>query len=525
MGVACVAEIEGDATAFSNKSGELRCDAPSVAAAPLRRLTREQYDNAVRDLLGIGGRPSLLIPQDEKLASFTSNSVAVTSRLAAEQYGEAAEQLAEQATPRLLERAPCDPATSGSAVCATAFIERFGRRAYRRPLSGVERQRYERLFGSASAFTDGVRLIVTAMLQSIHFLYHLELPTADGGQVALLGPYPLASRLSFALWNTIPDEALLDAAAGGRLADRDGVRQEAARLLADDRAADALRSFHLQWLNLDSLASVEKDPDAFPQFDAALRAAMLRETETFVDHVIRRGDGKLRTLLSAPISFAEGPLLALYGAAPPAKAGEPALLDPTQRAGLLTQAAFLSANAHGDQSSPIRRGLAIRQNLLCQPLPDPPANVNNTPPSPAADATTRERFLEHTLDPSCASCHELIDPVGFGFENYDAIGRFRATENGLPIDAHGEVARFDGATRAFTGAVELANALAESAAVRQCTARQWFRFALGRLETQADACSLKQLDRGFEKSDFDIRELLLALVTSDAFRFARTGAP
>jgi hypothetical protein len=522
---ACVAKIDGDGNPLSNRSGELRCDGPSVAQMPLRRLTREQYDNAVRDLLGASGRPSLLIPQDEKLASFTSNAVTATSRLAAQQYAEAAEQLAETATPKLIADAACNPAVAGAAACAGTFIERFGRRAYRRPLSAVEKGRYERLFSSASTFADGIRLVVTAMLQSVHFLYHLELPETGPGEVALLAPYQLASRLSFALWNTIPDEALLAAAAEGRLASSEGLRAEAARLLADDRAADAIRSFHVQWLNLDALSTTEKDGDLFPEFDAALRTAMLRETETFVDHVIRRGDGKLSTLLTAPFSFAEGPLLELYGGAPAGTVGQPARLDPAERAGLLTQAAFLSANAHANQSSPIRRGLVIRQNLLCEPLPDPPANVNNTPPNPAPDATTRQRFLQHTVDPSCAECHALIDPVGFGFENYDAIGRYRSSENGLAIDAHGEITRIDGTTRTFNGAVELAHVLAESPAVRRCTARQWFRFALGRAETPADTCSLERLDERFANSGFDIRELLLALVTSDAFRYARRAAP
>ena len=520
--IGCVAEIDAAGPSTSDSADELRCDVPSAGAAPLRRLTREQYDNTIRDLLGIEGHPSQGIAQDEKLAVFASNSVASVSRLAAEQYADVAEELAEQAAPRLIEQLACDRPALGDAACGAVFIERFGRRAYRRPLTSTETQRYLQLFRAAASFADGVRLSVTAMLQSANFVYHLELPAAAGNaSVALLDSYQLASRLSYGLWNTMPDDALLRAAEEGRLASSEGLRGEAERLLDDDRAADAIASFHTQWLHLDTLATVGKDAQLYPEFDGALRQAMLRETLGFADYVIRRGDGKLNTLLTAPFTFADGPLLALYGAEPGAAPGQPVALNPKERAGLLTQAAFLSANAHRDQSSPIRRGLAVRQNVLCQMLPDPPANVNNTPPAPAPGATTRERFVEHTRDPSCAGCHTLIDPVGFAFENYDAIGRYRTLDNGLPVDAQGELSRVDEATHPVQGAVEMAHVLAESQDVRNCVARQWFRFALGRLEQQADACSLKRLEQSFERSDYDVRELLLGIVTSDAFRYAR----
>jgi hypothetical protein len=214
-------------------------------------------------------------------------------------------------------------------------------------------------------------------------------------------------------------------------------------------------------------------------------------------------------------------LLKLYGATASSAADGTTALDPSQRAGLLTQAAFLSAHAHANQTSPVHRGLAVRKNLLCTDLPDPPANVNNNPPAPDPNATTRQRFEQHRTDPSCAGCHQLLDPIGVGFENYDAIGAYRTQENGLAVDARGEVFGADATSGPFVGAIELAQRLSTSAQVRACVQKQWFRFALGRLEGADDACSLASVDRAFTAGDFNVKSLLLALVTSDAFRYRR----
>jgi hypothetical protein len=323
------------------------------------------------------------------------------------------------------------------------------------------------------------------------------------------------------LWNTTPDEALLDAAGSGTLDSKEGLRAQAERLLESDRARDALSSFHLQWLGLDDIADKHKDAALFPQFTPAMGAAMREETVAFADFVVRRGDGRLATLLSAPFTLASPDLLALYGATAPAAVDGTVALDPQQRAGLLTQGAFLAAHSHANQTSPVHRGLAVRKNLLCTDLPDPPMNVDNTPPEPDPSATTRQRFEQHRADPSCIGCHTLLDPIGVGFEGYDAIGRYRTTENGLPLDTAGELVAAGAASGAFNGAVELAKRLSMSAEVRECVKKQWFRFSLGRLEGPDDACTLRALAKDFEASDFNVKSLLLALVTSDAFRYRK----
>jgi hypothetical protein len=322
----------------------------------------------------------------------------------------------------------------------------------------------------------------------------------------------------------LPDADLLAAAAAGTLDSKDGLKAQAERLLTSERARDALASFHVQWLGLDNLVeSTVKDSALFPSFSDELKVAMRNETVDFADFVIRRGDGKLQTLLSAPFTVGSaGPqLLQLYGATAPAAADGTVALDATQRAGLLTQAAFLATHAHSNQTSPVHRGLAVRKNLLCTSLPDPPMNVDNTPPEPDPTATTRVRFEQHRNDPSCKGCHELLDPIGVGFETYDAVGAYRTMENGLPIDSAGELVGAGDASGVFNGGVELAQRLAQSADVRECVKKQWFRFSLGRSEGPDDACTLASLSEQFAASDYDIKALLVGLVTSDAFRFRK----
>lgn len=502
----------------------LDCSKTQVAFSPLRRLTREQYDNAIRDLLGGEGQPSQALSPDEKLGAFYSNAVSPVTRLSVEQYRDSAEDLAAAAVTRQLDTLTGCSGASQNADCAAQFIQSFGRRVFRRPLSTEETARYRGLFdaNAARSFGEGIRVVLETLLQSPNFVYHLELtPAPSGVGVTPLNGYEVAERLSFALWNSVPDAELLDAAGSGQLDGKDGLRAQAERLIGSDRAKDALSSFHVQWLGLDGLLDIAKDPALFPDFTPDLQRAMRAEATGFADFVIRRGDGRLQTLLSAPFTVAGTDLLEIYGATAAPSADGTVQLDPTQRAGLLTQAAFLSAHAHANQTSPVHRGLAVRKNLLCTGLPDPPANVNNTPPEPDPNATTRQRFEQHRKDPSCAGCHQLLDPIGVGFESYDAIGRYRATENNLPIDAQGELVSAGVSSGPFTGAVELAERLAVSPEVRDCVEKQWFRYSLGRGEGAEDACSLASVKEEFAASDFNVKKMLVALVTSDAFRYRK----
>lgn len=497
------------------------CEARAVGVAPMRRLTRGQYAHAVRDLLQIEIDIERLLPEDERLATFRSNVVAPVSGLDVEQYAEVAELVAAEAVRDVDRLIDCDRSALGDAACAASFIAQTGKLAHRRPLTTGEQDGYQALFVEygAADFATGIAVVLEAMLQSPALLYLVELPTAPADPAAGLAPlsaHELAARLALFLWSSAPDAALLDAAEGGELASAEQSMEQARRMLGDARARDAIASFHLQWLAVDTLPDRGKDAALFPSYDAALAGAMLDETAEFASQVLLEGDGRLQTLLTSTESFASEPLRAIYGLPPGASE-----LDPAERAGLLTHASFLATHAHANQSAPVLRGKAIRSSLLCDAPPAPPPDVNTTPPEPAPDATTRERFAAHTQEARCAACHTYLDPVGFGFEHYDAIGRFRARDGDAAVDASGELLGTSDADGPFDGAVELAARLAQSEQVRSCVSRQWLQYALGRGVSQADQCSLAQAHAAFAAADHDVRELLVAITRTDAFRMRK----
>jgi hypothetical protein len=447
--------------------------------------------------------------------------------LQVEQYMDAAEQVAAEATADLASLLPCDPVAVGEDVCAEQWLRELAQRAYRRPLVDADIDRLMSVYATAKAdgFATGIRVALQGMLQSPWFLYHVELgdPAADvvDGQPVPLSAHELASRLSYFLWDSMPDQALFDAATAGELATDEGIAAQVDRMLADPRAEDAIASFHLQWLGVDEIEALEKAPEVFPAFDPALAVAMKDDTASFANWVLTEGDGRLETLLTGAFTLSDDPaLLALYGVSLPAGyvAGDPIPLPADQRAGLLTQPAVMAEHAHANQTSPVHRGKLVRENLLCQILPPPPPEVDNVPPDPEPGISTRERFEQHRADPACSSCHQLIDPLGFGFEHYDGIGAFRTMDGDVPVDATGEVLATQESNGTFDGAVELAGMLAQTPEVRDCMARQWFRFSLGRMDDDQDQCTMDRLATAFEDSGHDVRSLIQEIVLSDAFR-------
>jgi hypothetical protein len=362
--------------------------------------------------------------------------------------------------------------------------------------------------------------MLQAMLSSPYFLYHTETTPLGQPDPVLLGPYEVAARLSYFLTATLPDTELRRAAAAGQLSDAVQVRAQAERLLASPAAEKSLAAFHQQWLHLAELAAAEKDATLFPQWGADLVASMEQETARFVSYVLQRGDGLFRSLVSAPYSFIDARLGPLYGVTPSADPNQPTALDPRERAGLLTQPGFLSSKAHADRSSPVRRGVAVLNSLFCAELPPPPPDVMATPPAPASNKTTRELFAQHSSNSRCSGCHSMIDPVGFAFENYDAIGAYRTQENGLAIDNSGELLNVDAAVNGkFKGVRELAERVAQSDVARDCYATAMVTFALKRLAGPADACTAKSLAQAFAASGYNVRDLMLRMVTENSFRY------
>jgi hypothetical protein len=499
-----------------------------IGRTRLRRMTRSQLDHTVRDLLGTTGNPANAVSPDESIGPFYSNAIAPITDLIVQQYDEVAAALAEQAVSRMASLSPCNLAADTGTACASQFIDAFGLKAYRRPLETAERDEYLALYTlerGQGTVESAFKLVVATFLESPFFLYHSEVgPSgAPASAPARLTSYEIASRLSYFLWDTMPDAELFGLAAADSLVDEATLGAQVTRMLADSRAADAIPQFHLQWLGIRDLGGADKDATRFPAWNPALAEAMQRETATFADFVVRRGDGLMSTLLTANFTFPEGPLFALYGLSEPAAfvPGTQVTLN-AERAGILTQGAFLAAHAHRDQTSPVHRGIMVRENVLCEPLEPPPLDVNTTPPAPTTATTTRERFAQHEANPMCGGCHVLIDPIGLAFENFDAVGAYRTTENGFPVDATGEI--IEGPAElagTFVGAIELGRKLADSRAAADCLATQWFRFALGRMEAVDDACSLRAIRQGFDGSGRNVRELIVSIVKSDAFRHVR----
>jgi hypothetical protein len=500
----------------------------SAGLTRLRRLTRDQFNNTVAELVQASGTPADRLNPDERIGPFNSNAISPVDDTIVQQHSEAATELALAARARMSSIAPCDLENGGMA-CATQFVTEFGARAFRRPLNDAEVRRYLALFslGSEDATAaDGFRLVLEGMLQSPAFLYHTDLGSAPSSSPVPLGPYELASRLAYFLWNSMPDAELFALAENGTLTTEVVLVSEVERLLADDRAGKTIGLFHRQWLGLEDLPQKARDLELFPAWGPELASAMLAETALFSDYVVRRDDGLLSTLLTSNLAFPSGELFDVYGVSSPQGhvAGTPIQLDATQRAGLLTQAAFLADNAHNNQTSPVHRGILVRENVLCQPIQDPPPGVNTTPPEPTEFTTTRERFAQHLADPTCAGCHTLMDPIGLGFENYDPIGAFRTNDGLGAVDATGSLVEVAADLAGdFDGAVALANKLAGSREVRTCVGLQWFRFSLGRMESADDSCSVKDIRDGFEASGGNVRALLVQIAQSDAFRHVRSA--
>lgn len=494
-----------------------------VAPVPLRRLTREEYNNTVRDLLADTTRPGDAFPPDEVVGGFESNTIAPVTPTLVQRYMDAAEALAAAAVTRLDSLAPCAAGTP-QLRCAEHFVDRFGLLAYRRPLEASERSDLLALYSEKekrSGYAGGIQLVLQSILESPQFLYRVEPARGRGGETRPLTGYEVATRLSFFLWASTPDQELLDAAAAGKLDAAPEIERQARRLLADPRAVDGVRSFHRQWLDLDELEAVSKDAALGRTFTPELKSAMVEETLRFAADAVFAGGDTVKTLLTSQRSFVNAPLAALYGVPAPKQGFARVDLPAHQRSGLLSQASLMTLFANSDQTSPILRGKFVREKLLCQPIPPPPPNTAIAPPKIDPTLTTKQRFAQHRRDPSCASCHQLMDPIGFGFEHYDGIGAWRTVDGAFPVDAVGELTMTDDADGSFDGVRELGERLAASREVRHCIATQWFRFALGRGERDEDAPSIAAAYDAFAKSGFDVRELMIAIPETDAFRHAR----
>jgi len=504
---------------------------PDPGPTSILLLSRAQYINTLQGLFGA------VVPNlDSALGADTSYQAtqfglvqADVSQAGLGSYQAAAEQVAAAvvaSAPTLAGIAPC-AAGAVQRTCAQTFVQNFGALAYRAPLTDpADIARHMALYdvGAMTSHAHGIEMVLRGMLQSPRFLYRVEVGTTDqaGPSAVKLSGFEIAARLSYDLWNTLPDATLTQAAAMGALATKAGVGAQVTRMLQDAKGSTVVRSFLEGLTQLAGLPSVVKDATLFPTWTATgstLPASMQGQARAFFDDVLGKQNGTLSSLLTSSRVFVNGDMAAYYGVTG-GNTFQPLDLPAGKVSGLLTLPALLTLNAKPDQSWPIYRGRFVREALLCEELPAPPANVPK-PPTVQPGVSTRQRLSQHETDPTCSGCHKLMDPIGFGFENYDSIGRFRTLDGNQPIDASGEIIAPSDVNGTFNGVAQLATKLAGSAQVEQCFARQWFRFAMSRYEQDPDSCSMKNLLDAFHASGSSLNSLPQALVQTDAFLYRR----
>ncbi|MEM7160561.1 MAG: DUF1592 domain-containing protein [Myxococcota bacterium] len=495
------------------------CETLAVGGSRMRRMTRNEYNRTVSELLSITTTIADTFAPDNRARGFDNQAeVQEVSPAEIAAWEQAAEVLTAEAMADMTAFVGCDVTGSDEDACVASFLADFGLRAFRRPLSAAELDKYTAFYldhRAQSGPERALEMLVQAMLMSPKFLYLVE-PGSEA-EPSPLDDYAIASRLSYLLWNSMPDATLFQAAAAGELSTREGIEAQARRMIADPRAEDVVRDFYLQWMDAYALEALHL-PEGF---DASLVDSTRTGLRLFIEDWYDNG-GLFSELLTSNTVFADDVLAEYYGLAD-ASGGEPieAALDPETHAGLLTRAAFL-----GTHSIPPSRGDFVLNKLLCATLVVPPIEI---PPPPEGEEyeTQRERFEAHAAMDCAAACHRLIDPLGFTFEHYDHSGRWRNTDNGHPIDATTDVVlsfapELDGPV---DGAIELSERLSRSETVMACQVEKWFTYAYSRPPRADDNCAKEQLVEAFIAADGELEPLLVSLTLSDAFRFVRKEEP
>jgi hypothetical protein len=503
--------------------------APTVV---LRRLTHAQYDNTVRDLLKDTTAPASRFPAEDYVNGFKNQYDALSvSPLLTQAYALAAERLAAHAFRRGDSRGliPCKPSSETDARCRGEFVSTFGRNAFRRPLEREELLRYEQIFQSRKTFLAGAQAVIEAMLQSPNFIFWVEQSPNPKWK-----PYATAARLAYFIWNTTPDEALLENAAKGELNTADGVEKTVRKMLESPKARDGVDEFVAQWLRFDRVLASARERRVYPLFSQELARAMTEESKRFINDLIWN-DRNFMEAFTANYSFINSDLAAIYKVPPPAQDfARVEFPSEAGRSGILGQASFLTLTSKPDDTAPTGRGLFVREQFLCQQVPPPPPDVDtNLPPvDEAKPVTNRERLAAHTTNQMCVRCHSLIDPVGFGFEKFDAIGmrrekhkllffpagsgvaarRAKPKEVELEIDTQGFVAGLENSR--FTTPRELGELLARTPQCHECIVKQVFRYMAGRFDTPADRPMLRQALETFRQSGFRFKELIVYLASA-----------
>ena len=522
-------EVEFDPT-----TEVLDCTTASAGERLLRRLSHVEYDNSIRDIFGIESNWGDAFAPDNVVHGYNNNAAALkVSSLLADQYMNAAEEIANQVMySRANEILSC-PVTERNLACAEDFLLDYGRRIFRRPLSASEMEQYLSFFEDIyyeDGFPEALEWTIAMLLQSPHFLYRSELGVGDGTGHFELTSWELATELSYLLWQTTPDQTLLSLAADGQILDPDILQNQVASMLLDPRANQTIVSLSQQWLSLNLLPIVPREGE-YEVLTDEIRVQMAMEIEkmmvaAFSDNIT------LRELLTADHSFMSEELALYYGLGfQPQNLDEDGfrrmdLSNDSHYGGLLTQGALLTVHALPSSSSPVHRGVLIRERLLCQELPLPPANLDTSPPAMDPSKSTREKYEAHSVEPACSGCHDLIDPLGFGLEHYDGIGRWRALDGIHEVDASGVVTGIANGDVSFDGVKEMSSVLAEQPEVSQCFVQQWYTYGFGDgdREKSSVSCGLEEAFGLYGELGETLQSPLLALTRSERF-LEREGDP
>jgi hypothetical protein len=496
---------------------------PEVAGVPtvyLRRLSQDELDNTLEDLLGEDTRPASMRLPEDSVDPFDNNGESMRPSQA---LIEALELVATDVADRAMEDPArrdeivgCTPAGPDDADCFRSFVESFGQRAFRRPLSTEEVDQFMALQDfsvEADDFYAGAKLVVQAMLQMPDFFYHLQsgIPVDGRDGVYRLNGFEVASRLSYFLWGTMPDDELLDAAANGNLKTSEDVRAQAERMLQDPRARQRMQRFHAMWLGYHRFS-----------VNGTIGDAMLAETNALVDRVIFEEQGSYFDLFTSNETFLNDELANHYGLeAPASEAGEWVDVSDSGRGGILSHATFLSVASKFGDTSPTQRGRLIRERIMCQTIHPPPPDLNvdtDQPPTSEESNCKVDRYATILENPGCEACHSQMDPVGFGLENFDQSGQYRETDVGEPdctISGDGELV----GVGTFNGPRELGQLLVESGELESCVVTQLWQFAIGGRQSQSDASTVQTLRTAFEESGYRFDQLILDLVSHESFLY------
>jgi hypothetical protein len=498
----------------------------AVRISGMRRLSESEYRNSISDIFGkdidIQGR----FEPDRRVGGLLAASSAILSITPAgfESYSRMANAIAGQVVneknrSRLLPCAPTSPKAADDA-CTSRVITQYGLQLFRRPLETDELARRVSLAkdiaGRTGDYYAGLRLALASLLSSPDFLFRTERAVLDAdGKSWTLDGYSRASRLSYLMWDTTPDAELMQAAASGALMTAEGLARQTERLMSSSRILTGMRAFYSDFLNLD--ATVVKDPAFYPKYSSAVADSAKEETlRSMLDLTMVRQED-MRDLMTTQRTFLNRPLAAVYGIPYNFDADwVPYQFAPTDnRSGLLTQVTFLSLFSHPNRSSPTKRGVALTDIFMCEPTPNPPADVDFSIVNDIGNPnlkTVRQRLLAHATVPTCASCHNHSDPIGLALENFDSIGQFRRLENGVPIDVSAKLQ-----DKAFTGAIELGRVLRENPKIPACFARKLFSYGTGSDSERVSARTTRPILDAFSKDGYKVPALLKALALSKEF--------